>query len=218
MTAGERPILNLLRKFGRKKLATPWEPIAMIVRSAHGEYLAGLSDWYDVTKSPECVSQGRRMFKGAKTLYQAPPRKGFIVRGVHPPDGVSFPLNSSVDQYTWYAYGLWKYYHSELSSPAEKKDIKQIINDTCTLVKKDGFDIRPGDDALRCKVPDNIQGGLGKVLRDAGLEPAYRRRRSMEPGDQGVTRTKKSAGVRPISSSSSRCREPWRWTHFSHKS
>ncbi len=107
-----------------------------------GAYVAALADWYDAMHSPECVSQAPKIFRGARTLYEVPPRKGFIARGVHPADGVSHPLNSSVDQYTWYVYGLWKYHRSELSSHAEKRDIKQIMHDICARIEEDGFDIR----------------------------------------------------------------------------
>lgn len=58
-----------------------------------GEYLSALADRCDVTGSSECARQARRVFRRAKTLYEVSPRKGFIVRGVHPADAVSHLLN-----------------------------------------------------------------------------------------------------------------------------
>jgi hypothetical protein len=107
-----------------------------------GHYLSVLADWHDATSSPEAAEQGHRVFQGAWSLYAAGPRPGFIVRGLHPDDPDSYPLNTSVDQYTWYVYGLWKWYHSHACTAEEEAGIQQILHDVCTLIEAEGFDIR----------------------------------------------------------------------------
>jgi len=118
-----------------------------------GEFIAALADCYDVTGSSECVSQALSVFQGLKTLAKVSPKKGFIARCVLPQDGVTHLLNSSVDQYTYYVYGLWKYYHSPLSGEAEKEDVKEIINDICVCIEEDGFAI-PATNGIPAPVSD----------------------------------------------------------------
>ena len=62
-------------------------------------------------------------------------------------------LNSSVDQYTYYVYGLWKYYHSSLSSEEQKEEIKEIINDICKCIEDYGFSI-PATNGIPAPVSD----------------------------------------------------------------
>ena len=118
-----------------------------------GEFIAALVDCYDVMGAPECINQARTVFQGLKTLANVSPVKGFIARCILPCDGVTHLLNSSVDQYTYYVYGLWKYYHSSLSSEAQKEEIEEIINDICTCIEEYGFSI-PATNGIPAPVSD----------------------------------------------------------------
>ena len=64
--------------------------------------------------------------------------KGFVPRGVMP-DGQAHYTQSSVDQYTLYAYGLWRYYRSDVATEAEKTEIRGIYDSMLTGLEADGF-------------------------------------------------------------------------------
>jgi hypothetical protein len=120
---------------------------------AAGEFIAAIVDCYDVTGLSECADQAETVFQGMKNLANVSQVKGFIARCVLPCDGVTHLLNSSVDQYTYYVYGLWKYYHSSLSSEEQKEEIKEIINDMCKCIEDYGFSI-PATNGIPAPVSD----------------------------------------------------------------
>jgi len=105
---------------------------------AGGRFLGALVDCYDVTGDSKYTGYAQTIFDGLRTLSRVSPRKGFIARCVLPCDGKTHLLNSSVDQYTYYVYGLYKYYHSPMCGKTEKQDIEEIMNDICTMIESDG--------------------------------------------------------------------------------
>ncbi len=104
----------------------------------NGIFLGILTDCYDMTGDPKCFEQARVIFDGLRTCARVSPRKGFIARGVLPVDGKTHLLNSSVDQYTFYVYAFWKYYHSPLAGIREKEDMRQIMDEICAMIEADG--------------------------------------------------------------------------------
>lgn len=109
-----------------------------------GAYLAGMVVRHEITRQPAHAEEARRLYQGLRLLGTVAPRKGFIARGVLP-DGKSFYPNSSVDQYTFFVYGLWTYYHSTIATEAEKGEIRAIMHDVCARIEDDGFDILTAD-------------------------------------------------------------------------
>lgn len=103
-----------------------------------GIYLGSLIEAYEVTQSEQIANDTRTIYEGLRQLATIPERKGFIARAVAP-DGKSHFVNSSVDQYTMYVYGLWCYFHSTIATEEEKKEIEQIMNDICVRIEDDGF-------------------------------------------------------------------------------
>lgn len=106
---------------------------------AGGIFLGQLADIYAVTGDEACVRQARTVFEGLKSLAEASPRKGFIARGLLPGDPTKAHFqNSSVDQYTFYVYGLYKYFRSPLASEEHKAAMRQIMTEICTMIERDG--------------------------------------------------------------------------------
>jgi hypothetical protein len=106
---------------------------------AGGVFLGQLADIYAATGDKECVRQARVVFSGLESLAAASPRRGFIARGLLPEDASRAHFhNSSVDQYTFYVYGLYKYFHSGLAAEAEKASMRRIMHDICTMLERDG--------------------------------------------------------------------------------
>lgn len=106
---------------------------------AGGIFLGQLVDIYSLTQDESCFHQARVVFDGLKRLSEASERKGFIARGILPGDPTKAHfLNSSVDQYTYYVYGLYKYYFSPLADDEEKGHIRRILTEICEMVERDG--------------------------------------------------------------------------------
>lgn len=107
-------------------------------------YLAGMVYRYEVTQKQEHADEARKIFKGLALLSTISGKKGFIARSVLP-DGKSFYPASSVDQYTMVVFGMWLYYNSPIANDEEKLLIKEIINDVCVRIERDGFKILSAD-------------------------------------------------------------------------
>jgi len=118
-----------------------------------GIYLAGMVYRYEVTGRPEHAADARRIYEGLRLLATVPKSKGFIARGLLP-DGKTYYINSSVDQYTLYVFGIWTYYHSSIATDREKTEIRSIMHEVCNRIERDGFTINTdqGTPALVCEI------------------------------------------------------------------
>jgi hypothetical protein len=106
---------------------------------AGGLFLGQLADIYAVTKDAATAAQARTVFEGLKALAHARARKGFVARCLLPGDPTKAHFaNSSVDQYTFFIYGLYKYYHSPMAEDMEKQEMREMLRDICTMIERDG--------------------------------------------------------------------------------
>jgi hypothetical protein len=106
---------------------------------AGGLFLGQLADIAQVTHDPDAESQARTVFDGLVRLARAGPRKGFVARCLLPGDSTKAHFaNSSVDQYTFFVYGLYKYYHSGLAGEAEKRAMREVMAEICAMIEHDG--------------------------------------------------------------------------------
>lgn len=101
-----------------------------------GVMLSMICDRFAATGEDDLRSAAQKVFAGMVSLGTLSPSKGFVIRGICPSDGRSHYCESSRDQYTWYAYGLWRYYHSPLSGPAEQAAIKKIVTAVCARLER----------------------------------------------------------------------------------
>ena len=118
-----------------------------------GAYLTGMVYRYAVTGKMEHAEEARKIYLGLQQLGTISGQRGFVARAFLP-DGKSHYPNSSADQYTLYVFGLWTYYHSDIASELEKKQIQTIIHDICTRIENDNFEILSSDHktALYCDI------------------------------------------------------------------
>ncbi len=129
-----------------------------------GIILAGLCDKYLVTSDKETIQRARDMFQGLKLAATAHGDKGFIARGVSPDDLKSIYPGTSRDQYTHSIHGMWRYYHSKMSTKEDKQDICQIFSD---IAKKMKTEVKPdADPAYSFKFYNGMKDdrGTGKML------------------------------------------------------
>ena len=101
-----------------------------------GVMMAMVCDRFAATHDTTLRKSARKVFAGLVLLGTLSPSEGFVIRGVCPTDQRSHYCESSRDQYTWYAYGLWRYYRSSFSSASEKAAMRKIINAICTRLER----------------------------------------------------------------------------------
>jgi hypothetical protein len=101
-----------------------------------GAMLSMICDRFEATRDVTLRQPAEKVFAGMVLLGTLSPSKGFVIRGVCPADQRSHYCESSRDQYTWYAYGLWRYYHSPLSGDAEKATMRKIIAAICARLER----------------------------------------------------------------------------------
>ncbi|HPM84853.1 MAG TPA: hypothetical protein PLF81_29310 [Candidatus Anammoximicrobium sp.] len=101
-----------------------------------GLMMSMICDRFAATGDPQLHQSAAQVFAGLVLLGTLSPSEGFVIRGVSPADGRSHYCESSRDQYTWYAYGLWRYYRSPLSPPADKATIRKILAAICGRLER----------------------------------------------------------------------------------
>jgi len=101
-----------------------------------GAMLSMICDRFEATRDATLRQSAEKVFAGMVLLGTLSPSEGFVIRGVCPADQRSHYCESSRDQYTWYAYGLWRYYHSPLSGDAEKAKMRKIIAAICARLER----------------------------------------------------------------------------------
>ena len=103
-----------------------------------GAYLGALVDRHAVTGEAEHAEEARRIYQGLRLIAASARRRGCIPRGVLP-DGVTHYPESSVDQYTMYVYGLWRYFRSPIATKGEKGEIQAIFEAVLERLEADKF-------------------------------------------------------------------------------
>lgn len=101
-----------------------------------GLMMAMVCDRFAATQDASLRPYAEKVFAGLVSLGTLGASDGFVIRGLCPADGRSHYPESSRDQYTWYAYGLWRYFHSPLSQPEEKATMRRIIAAICGRMER----------------------------------------------------------------------------------
>ncbi|MCF7784533.1 MAG: hypothetical protein K9N47_00345 [Prosthecobacter sp.] len=94
-----------------------------------GAMLSVLCDRFAVTGDEGLRAQAAQVFAGLKLCATVHGVRGFVARNVCREDGKSVYINSSRDQVTHLAHGLWQYYRSPLPDEATKKEIRVVLAD-----------------------------------------------------------------------------------------
>lgn len=94
-----------------------------------GAMLSLLCDRFAVTKDESLREKAAAVFQGLQRCVTVHGVRGFVARNLCPEDARSTYINSSRDQVTHLAHGLWQYYHSPLPDEAAKKQIQSVLAD-----------------------------------------------------------------------------------------
>lgn len=116
-------------------------------------YLTALIKRYEINRTQENLEEVKKILRGLFLLGTISKSDGYLARAVST-DGKQYYSNSSVDQYTMYIYGLWKYYRTSLATDEEKEKIQSIVYAIAHRIEKDGFTIKTSDgkDAWYCDI------------------------------------------------------------------
>jgi len=133
-----------------------------------GLILSMLCDRFAATEDAGLRPFAQKTFAGLVLLGTLSPSEGFVIRGVSPVDGRSHYGESSRDQYTWYAYGLWRYHRSPLSGPEEKAAMRRILAAICARLERN---VVPSSD-YHIGREDGTPGIVDKMWENAAHEVA----------------------------------------------
>ena len=125
---------------------------------------------YEQTGEAHLRELADKVFEGMQLCATAHGRKGFLARSVSINDRKSCYFNSSRDQYTLFVYGLWRFYHSSLSSYAQKEKAKNLLVDVAkyfetNISSQNNYNALrlDGQPALVCQMDGDI--GIHEVMR-----------------------------------------------------
>ena len=125
-----------------------------------GLWMGMICDRYAATGEAHLREAAGRVYEGmvlCATLSHSP---GLVLRGVSPVDRTSHFMESSRDQYTWHAYGLWRLFHSELSTEAQRETIGAILAAVCERLERN---IVPGETDYHICREDGRPGLVDKM-------------------------------------------------------
>lgn len=100
-----------------------------------GVMLSMVCDRFAATGETEMYAAAGRIFAGMMLCATHSPARGLVLRSVSPRDGRSYYIESSRDQYTHFAHGLWRFYHSPLADDDQRAAMQRTMTDVCTRLE-----------------------------------------------------------------------------------
>ena len=134
-----------------------------------GVILSTICDRFAATGDQHLREAAQKAFAGMVSLGTVSPSEGFVIRGITPVDGQSHYCESSRDQYTWYTYGLWRYYHSPLSSDDDRAVMRKIITAICARLERN---VTPEHNYHIGREDGTFDGVVDKMWENAAHEVA----------------------------------------------
>ena len=92
-----------------------------------GAFLLAAMRRHDATGDEESLKVARLLLDGLCRCAENVKTPGFLARSLSPDDGKSHYLNSSRDQYTLFAYALWRYHGWRRARAEEKSRIGRLL-------------------------------------------------------------------------------------------
>ena len=102
-----------------------------------------------------------RIFNGLHLCGTLSKARGFVLRSVSPFDGRSYYIETSRDQLTHFAHGIWRFYHSPLATDTQRAAMRELMAALCDRLEHYVVAER---DYHFCK--ENDQAGLVDKLWD----------------------------------------------------
>ncbi|MCE5240198.1 hypothetical protein LLH23_17180 [bacterium] len=125
-----------------------------------GVWMGMVCDRFAVTGEEHLREAATRVYQGMVLCATVSPSAGFVARSVSPADRTSHFMESSRDQYTWHAYGLWRFSRSELADETQRATIREIITAVCERLERT---VRPGETDYHICREDGKPGLVDKM-------------------------------------------------------
>jgi hypothetical protein len=107
-----------------------------------GVMMAMTCDRFEATGESFLADYAAKILKGMVNCSSVHGVKGFVARSVCPEDGKSVYPETSLDQYTHFVHGLWRYFHSGLTDESSSETCRKLISSVCKYIET-------------CAVPEN---------------------------------------------------------------
>jgi hypothetical protein len=118
-----------------------------------GVLLAAICDRYTATHDLEALRpDADRIFAGLHLCGTLSRAEGLVLRSVSPADGHSHYIETSRDQLTHFAHGIWRYYHSALSTDPQRAMMRDMMAALCRRLERY---VVPARDYHVCKENDD---------------------------------------------------------------
>ena len=101
-----------------------------------GVWMGMICDRFEVTGEAHLREAASRVYQGMALCATLSPSSGLVLRSVSPADAQSHFIESSRDQYTWHAYGLWRFSRSDLATDAQRETIRDIMTAVCERLER----------------------------------------------------------------------------------
>ena len=109
-----------------------------------GVYLAAMVTAHRVTGEAQYRDKARRLARGLMRTGTSSAEKGYIARALTP-DGAHWYPASSVDQYTWWLHGMWRYVCAGIPDATEADGIRDVAEAVCARLERDNWEIKRED-------------------------------------------------------------------------
>lgn len=101
----------------------------------NGTLLAGLADRWTLEHKRSLRRDADKIARGTLNLASRHGHKGFVARGLCVDDGRSICANSSIDQYTHWVHGLWRYATSGMGKKAYVEEYKTLLVEVAEFIE-----------------------------------------------------------------------------------
>lgn len=101
----------------------------------NGTLLAGLADRWAVEHRRSLRRDADMIARGTLNLASRHGYKGFVARGICVDDGRSICANSSIDQFTHWVHGLWRYAASGMGRKAYVEEYKTLLVEVAEFIE-----------------------------------------------------------------------------------
>jgi hypothetical protein len=101
-----------------------------------GVWMGMICDRFEVKGEESLREAANRVYDGMALCGTLSSSPGLVLRSVSPVDATSHFMESSRDQYTWHAYGLWRFSRSNLSTDSQRQTIREIISAVCERMER----------------------------------------------------------------------------------
>lgn len=92
-----------------------------------GVMLAAICDRHAVTGEAHLKQEAAQIYQGLHLCGTSSADPGLVLRSVSPWDGKSYFIETSRDQLTHFAHGLWRFFHSPLADDTQREQIKRMM-------------------------------------------------------------------------------------------